>query len=58
MSWEGKVVCWDSGLNPGGGGGGVLPYISYIGMSLCEGLYGQFKRFSLLAWGRNQRVFV
>ena len=26
-------------LTPGGGGGGVLPYMGYIGMCRCEG-YG------------------
>ena len=32
----GKLVTPD---RPGGGGGGVLPYVGYIGMCRCEG-YG------------------
>ena len=39
-----------------GGGGGVLPYMSYIGMCRCEG-YG-FQRVYSRIGSRNQRVLV
>ena len=38
------------------GGGGVLPYMSYIGMCRCEG-YG-FQRVYCRIGYRNQRVLV
>ena len=37
------------------GGGGVLPYMSYIGMCRCEG-YGFQRVYSRIGY-RNQRVF-
>ena len=38
------------------GGGGVLPYMSYIGMCRCEG-YGFQRVYSQIGY-RNQRVLV
>ena len=38
------------------GGGGVLPYMSYIGMCRCEG-YGFQRVYSRIGY-RNQRVLV
>ena len=35
-------------LIPGGGGGGVLPYMDYIGMCRCAAVKGMvFKQFTL-----------
>ena len=39
-----------------GGGGGILPYMSYIGMCRCEG-YGFQRVYSRIGY-RNQRVLV
>ena len=41
---------------PRGGGGGVLPYMSYIGMCRYEG-YGFQRVYSRIGY-RNQRVLV
>ena len=38
------------------GGGGVIPYMSYIGMCRCEG-YGFQRVYSRIGY-RNQRVVV
>ena len=40
----------------GGGGGGVLPYMGYIGMCRCEG-YGSQVVYSRI-WYINQSVWV
>ena len=44
------------GFVPGGGGGGVLPYMDYIGMYRCEGFDFQ----AVYSWIGyiNQRVKV
>ena len=41
---------------PGGGGGGVLPYMGYIGMCRCEG-YGFQAVYSRIGY-INQSVWV
>ena len=46
----------ENGTVPPEGGGGVLPYMSYIGMCRCEG-YGFQRIYSRIGY-RNQRVLV
>ena len=40
-------------LGPGGGGGGVLPYMGYIGMCRCEG-YGFQAVYSSIGYSKIQ----
>ena len=51
--------CWwtkTKDLSPGKGGGGVLPYMGYIGMCRCEG-YGFQAVYSSVGY-INQSVWV
>ena len=47
-------VCFGGVIAPGGGG--VLPYMGYIGMCLCEG-YGFQAVYSRIGY-INQRIWV
>ena len=56
LTMPGTTTGNPNALSRGGGGGGLLPYIGYLGMCRCEG-YGFQAVYSRIAY-INQSVWV